>query len=64
LSQAYREANKDSVRVRMELMIMRIQKEFCKALEQGPIRLNLFGRNLLAKLIWSNQICNYDLMWL
>lgn len=28
-----REANKDNIRVRMELMIMRIQKEFCKALE-------------------------------
>ncbi len=28
-----REANADSMRVRMELMILRVQKEFCRALE-------------------------------
>lgn len=30
---ATREADKDSMRVRMEMMIMRVQKDFCRALE-------------------------------
>ena len=30
---ATREANKNSMRVRMEMMIMRVQREFCRALE-------------------------------
>jgi hypothetical protein len=30
---ATREKNADTMRVKMELMVMRIQKEFCRALE-------------------------------
>ena len=48
---ATREANKNSMRVRMEMMIMKIQRDFCRVLEneEDPkykfqvIALNLVG---------------------
>ena len=42
---AYLESNGDSMRVKMELMIMKIQKEFCKALEKEEDPKNKFMVN-------------------
>ena len=49
-----REANADSMRVRMELMILRVQKEFCRALEneENPKYKFLVRLFLLYLLQW------------
>jgi len=39
---AYLEANGDTMRVKMELMIMKVQKEFCKSLENEEDPKNKF----------------------